>query len=180
MPALFVVFWIAVIVLLAAVPSTTTHRGLWRVRRTDTGLVWFDSDLGRFGFPHANTFAVQHRDQPERQIPLTQVVALRFSYQRLESREALEAVGVDFHLRRHWPYQLDRYDVAAVTAAGDIPVFVAGQVFMVPPVGGRLVKLMVDWLDAWGFVPDVEPHARAVVDDLQHEFARRGHPVRLA
>lgn len=78
---------------MAAGASATMHKGRWRAHRVDTGLVWFDSDLGRFGFPHANTFAVQHRDQPERQIPLTQVVALRFSYQRLESREALEAVG---------------------------------------------------------------------------------------
>lgn len=180
MPALLVVFWIAVIVLLAAVPSTTTHRGLWRVHRTDTGLVWFDSDLGRFGFPHANTFAVQHQHQPERRMPLTDVVAVRFDYQELHSRQALEAMGVQLWPRQHWPRQLDRYDVALVTAAGDVPIFLAGQVFVTAPVGGSLGRLMVEWLDAWGLVPDVEAHARAVVNALQEEFARRGHPVRLA
>lgn len=180
LPALFVTLWIVVIVLLAAIPTTTMHRGLWRAHRTDTGLVWFDSDLGRFGFPHANTFAVQQHRHPERQIPTPHVVSLRFTYQRLASREALEAVGVDLRVRRHWPRQLDRYDVAVVTAAGDIPVFLAGQVFMAPPVGGWLVTRAVEWLDAWGFVPDVEAHARAVVDELREEFARRGHPVNLA
>lgn len=51
---------------------------------------------------------------------------------------------------------------------------------MTTPVGGSFVSRVVGWLDAWGFVPDVEAHARAVVDELQEEFARRGHPVRLA
>lgn len=179
-PIVFLVLWLTVLVLMAAGASATMHKGRWRAHRVDTGLVWFESDLGRFGFPNAKTFAVQHQHQPERRMPLTDVVAVRFDYQELHSRQALEAVGVQLWPRQHWPRQLDRYDVALVTAAGDVPIFLAGQVFVTAPVGGSLVRLMVEWLDAWGLVPDVEAHARAVVNALQEEFARRGHPVRLA
>ncbi len=178
--SLALVVLLAVLVLIAAGASATVHRGGWRAHRADTGLVWFESDRGRFGFPNANTVAVQRQHQPELRIPLTEVVALRFTYQQLHSREALEAVGVRMWPRQHWPRQLDRYDVAVVTAAGDVPVFLAGQIFMLTPVGGSLVSRVVEWLHARGFVPDVEAHARAVVDELQEEFARRGHPVRLA
>lgn len=112
LPALFVVVWAAIIVLIAASASATIHNGRWRAHRGDTGLVWFDSDLGRFGFPNANTFAVRHQHQPERRIPLTQMVSLRFSYQQLQAREALEAMDDQLWSRQHWPRLLDRYDVA--------------------------------------------------------------------
>ncbi len=160
LPALFVVVWAAIIVLIAASGSATIHKGRWRPHRGDTGLVWFDSDLGHFGFPNATTFAVQHQHQPERRIPLTEVVALRFGYQQTQAREALEAMDIRLWSRQHCSRLLDRYDVAVVTTTGDVPVFCAGQIFMTTPVGGSLVSRVVGWLDAWEFVPDVEAHAR--------------------
>jgi len=180
LPAALVVMYLVLMLFLAAAPSAVMHKGLWRGHRTGTGVVWFESDLGRVGFSHANALVVQLMQQPERHVPVADIQAIRFSYQRLATREALEAMGVDLRLRRHWPRQLDRYDVAVVTPTGDVPVFLAGQVFVVLPLGSGLVDRAVDLLEMFGVVPDVEAHARAVVEELLGEFARRGHPVTLA
>ncbi len=168
------------ILLLAAGPTMAMHKGQWKPHRSNTGLAWFESDRGRFGFSHSGVLKVQANDGPEREVALASVVSVRFSYRRLESREALDEMGVVIWSRRNWPYQLDRYDVSLVTVHGDIPVFVAGQVFWLPPLIGGLVSRVVEMLDRGGFVPDVDGHARAVVNELQQEFAQRGHPLRLA
>lgn len=179
LPAALVVMYLVLMLFLAAAPSTVMHKGLWRGHRTGTGLVWFDSDLGRVGFSHANAFVVQHVPQPEHHVPIADILAIRFSYQRLATREALEVMGVDLRLRRNWSRRLDRYDVAVVTATGDVPVFLAGQVFVDLPLAGGLVDRAIDVLEMCGVVPDVEAHARSVVLELQEEFARRGHRVGL-
>lgn len=75
---------------------------------------------------------------------------------------------------------VDRYDVSLVCRDGDVPVFVAGQVFRRTPGLGWVSHRVTSLLAGWGLVPDVQAHARSVVDELRDEFARRGHPLRLA
>lgn len=179
-PVLGGALWIAAILLVTTASTAAMHKGQWKSHRSSTGLVWFESDLGRFAFLPSGMLNVQDGRGPERHVALGDVLSLRFSYQRLESREAQEAVGFHMWSRRGWPYQLDRYDVALVTLTGDIDVFVAAQAFRPLPFAGRPLNLAVALLDRWGFIPNVDAHARAVVDELRHEFARRGRPVSLA
>lgn len=155
------------------------HKGQWKSHRSSSGLVWFESDLGRFAFLPSGVLKVQDGRGPDREVALGDVVSLRFAYARLESREAHEQVDFYVWSRRGWPYQLDRYDVSLLTPSGEIALFVAAQAFRSFPIFGRVTDAAVALLDRCGLIPDVEAHARAVVDELQREFARRGHPLRL-
>lgn len=140
---LLVVLWLAAILLIMLVAGTGKRKGLWRAHRSGTGLVWFESDLGRFGVTPSGQLRIQLPGVEERTLPLGEVDAVRFSYARHTSRQALEDIGVH--------------------------VWSKGPAFDV-----------LDVFDRWGLVADIQADARAVVDDLQREFAQRGHPLRLA
>lgn len=155
------------------------RKGMWKCHRSGTGLVWFEGDHGRLAFDHSGHVRIHPHRAPEQVLPLSEVRGIRFTHAQHVDPDALAEFDAFVSHRSGLTDVLDRYELFLATTRGDIPVFVAGQVFR------RLIGIA--WLtDAatnlgsrWGFVPDVESYAADVARDLQDEFARRGHPVRL-
>jgi hypothetical protein len=176
---LLAIAWVLAIVPLVSAASSRLLKGTWRPHRSGTGLVWFDSDLGRFAFDHSGHLRAQAWHEPERVIPLAEVRGIRFAYARQTMVDQLAEFDLEMKARSGLADELDRYDVVLVTTSGDVPVFVAGQLFRRVIGAAWLTDRATDLVARLGLIPAVEAHDRTVVDDLQRELAARGHPARL-
>lgn len=170
----------AVLMSALAMGSQRVRRGRWEAHRPGTGLVWFESDVGRIAFDHGGQLRVAPLAGNELTFALTDVSAIRFSYAEHESLEVLAQYDIGFNYRSGRADVLELYSVALVTRGGDVPVFEAGHAHA-HLIGARWLTTVVEgMLDRLRMLPDVEAHARGVVVELQGEFAGRGHPVGLA
>lgn len=175
--ALFGALFAALPLMMAA--EARMRKGTWKPHRSGTGLVWFESDHGRLALDHSGHVRFQARNAPERVVPLADVRGIRFTHVQHADPAALAEFDAFVGYRSGLTDVLDRYELTLATTSGDIPVFIAGQVFRRIIGITWLTDALTNLASRWGLVPDVESYAAAAARELQDEFARRGHPIRL-
>jgi hypothetical protein len=114
--------------LAASAYSGRIRKGRCSVRRSPAGESIIETDLGEFTLTRDGRFLVRPAKGEPRAMPLAAVRRARFGYAARPDLLAELAHGFDlWDLSGRWRDRTEWYEIALVTAEGEIPLFVAGQ-----------------------------------------------------
>lgn len=154
------------------------RNGGFDVSRRPGGVTIFRTDVGEITLDGTRLIVAPRRG-PRREMPLGDVVGLRYTH---ASRPAFDEILVDFDLwdlSARWRDQIDWYGIAIVTTGGDIPVYLAGQLDRREPFMQWWFDWTEDVLSSLHLFQHLEERTLSVLTQLRAAFRAAGREVPL-
>lgn len=180
---LFVLFGAVFVTLYFAAMAYAVRlqKGRFEIRHHGSDGVSILTDVGRFTLHPRATLQVSGLRGANQTLKLDDIRSLRFSHAEKAAILAETFWGFDaWDISGQWLDGMNWYSISLVTATGDVPLYLVGQLERREPFAAWWFDFVNNMLEKLRLYEDVDERARRVLDEVLRVFRDAGKSLPLA